>query len=343
MQGVVFLGQGEMEIRDFPDPVPGPDEIVVAIKASGMCGTDLHHLHEPACRAPACQFIEGHEPCGVVAAVGDAVRPTEVAVGDRVMIHHYDGCRVCEYCRTGWTQLCPNAKVIFGGPSGHGSHAQFMRVPAHTAIAMPDALSFKAGAAIACGAGTAWGAIERTGIGARDTVAIFGQGPVGLAATLLAKSFGARVIALDIGEERLEMARGFGADHLLNPLAEDPVAAIRALTEGGQGASVSLECSSNPAARLQSVECLRRRGRACLVGAYGDIAFPVEHLIQLQKTVLGAVTFSKTMMADCAAYVVERGIDLDRLFTHDFTLDQAHEAYALFDQRKIGKGVFVFD
>lgn len=343
MQGVVMLGADRLEIREFPDPVPGPDEIVVAIKASGMCGTDLHHLHEPCARAPDKIFIEGHEPCGVVHAVGEAVRPQEARVGDRVMIHHYDGCRVCNYCRSGWTQLCPNAKVIYGGPSGHGAHAPFMKVPAHTAIKMPDALSFKAGAAIACGAGTAYGAIQRVALKGDETVAIFGQGPVGLAATMLAKTFGARVIALDISEERLRMSADFGADYTINPAKSDPVPAIQALTARGEGADKALECSSNPGARVQAVECVKRLGTACMVGAYGDISISTQHLIQLQKTLLGSLTLSKQMMSDCAEIVVERGIDVDRLFTHEFRLEQAHEAYALFDQQKIGKGVFIFD
>ncbi|APZ55245.1 zinc-dependent alcohol dehydrogenase family protein [Salipiger abyssi] len=343
MKGVVILGQGELEIREFPDPEPGPDEIVITMKASGMCGTDLHHLREPCRRTEDKIFIEGHEPCGVVSAVGEAVHPQEASVGDRVMIHHYDGCRVCQYCRSGWTQLCPNAKVIYGGPNGHGAHAQFMKVPAHTAIQMPDGLSFKAGAAISCGAGTAYGAVKRVDLCGDDTVAIFGQGPVGLAATILAKEFGARVIALDIGEERLQMAKNFGADFTVNPLKEDPVEAIRALTIRGEGATKSLECSSNPDARRQAIQCVKRWGTACMVGAYGDISFSTQEIIQLQKTVLGSLTFSKNMMDDCAQWVVQRGIDLEKLFTHEFRLDQAHEAYELFDQQKIGKGVFVFD
>ena len=341
MKGLVLLGEGDLELMDFPDPVPGPDEVVIRMKASGMCGTDLHHLNGPR-RAPDNMIIEGHEPCGVVAEVGSAVRPTDATVGDRVMVHHYDGCRTCRYCRSGWTQLCATHKVIYGGFHDHGGHAHFMKVPAHTLIKMPDRLSFKAGAAIACGTGTAYGAIKRIDLAGDETVAIFGQGPVGLSATLLAKSFGAQVIALDIGAERLAMARDFGADYTINPADEDPVAAIQALT-GGEGAQKSIECSANPDARRQSIECLRRYGTACMVGAYGDIAFGVNQIIQLQKTVVGSVTFSKNQMEDLARYVVERGIDLDRLFTHEFRLDQAQEAYDLFKERKIGKGVFVFD
>ena len=114
MKAVVFLGEGRLEIREYPDPMPGPDEVVIRMKASGMCGSDLHHLHGPL-RTGSELVIEGHEPCGVVELVGDAVRPSEAKVGDRVMVHHYDGCRTCQYCRSGWTQYCPNARTSTAG------------------------------------------------------------------------------------------------------------------------------------------------------------------------------------------------------------------------------------
>ena len=147
MQAIVFLGEGKLDIREYPDPLPGPDEVVIRMKASGMCGSDLHHLHGPL-RTGSQLVIEGHEPCGVVETVGDAVRPSEAKPGDRVMVHHYDGCRTCRDCRAGWTQYCRHARTVFGGLDGHGGHADFMKIPAHTLIKLPDSLSFKTGAAI---------------------------------------------------------------------------------------------------------------------------------------------------------------------------------------------------
>ncbi|MBT2475854.1 alcohol dehydrogenase catalytic domain-containing protein, partial [Microbacterium sp. ISL-103] len=215
MKAVVFGGEGAIELREYADPTPGPDEVVIRVMASGMCGSDLHHLHGPR-RSESEIVIEGHEPCGVVELVGDTVRPSEAHVGDRVMVHHYDGCRTCEFCRSGWTQYCPNEKTVYGGLNGNGAHADFMKVPAHTLIKLPDALSFKTGAAISCGTGTAYAALKRVDLAADDTVAVFGQGPVGLSATMLAKAFGARVIAVDVESSRLAMAKDFGADHIIN-------------------------------------------------------------------------------------------------------------------------------
>ncbi|MGF9646881.1 zinc-binding dehydrogenase [Pseudarthrobacter oxydans] len=342
MKAVVFQGEGRLEIREFPDPVPGPDEVVIRMKASGMCGSDLHHLHGPL-RTGSELVIEGHEPCGVVELVGDAVRPTEAMVGDRVMVHHYDGCRTCQYCRSGWTQYCPNARIVYGGLNGDGGHADFMKVPAHTLIKLPDNLSFKTGAAISCGTGTAFAAIKRVELSADEAVAVFGQGPVGLSVTMLAKAFGARVIAIDVEPSRLEMAKQLGADHVVNSLEQDPVTAVRELTRRGEGADKSIECSAIPAVRRQAIQAVRPWGTACMVGVFGKIDLDSEELIHLHKTVLGSLTFSKNQQEDCAQFIAERGLDVEPLFTNEFRLAEAEQAYELFDQRKIGKGVFIFD
>jgi threonine dehydrogenase-like Zn-dependent dehydrogenase len=342
MKAVVFLGESKLEVREYPDPVPGPDEVVIRMKASGMCGSDLNHLHGPL-RTGSQLVIEGHEPCGVVELVGEAVRPSEAKVGDRVMVHHYDGCRTCQYCRSGFTQYCPNARTVYGGLDGDGSHADFMKVPAHTLIKLPDSLSFKTGAAISCGTGTAFAAIKRVGLSADDTVAIFGQGPVGLSATMLAKAFGARVIAVDVEPSRLEMAKKFGADFVFNSKEQDAVAAIRELTRNGAGADKSIECSANTSVRRQAIQALRPWGTVGMVGVFGKVEFDSEELIQLQKTVLGSLTFSKNQQEECAEFVAERGLDVESLFTNEFRLDEAEKAYELSDQRKIGKGVFIFN
>jgi threonine dehydrogenase-like Zn-dependent dehydrogenase len=342
MEAVVFLGEGKLELREYPDPVPAPDEVVVRIKASGMCGSDLHHLHEPR-RSEGQIVIEGHEPCGVVERVGAAVRSSEAKVGDRVMVHHYDGCRTCEHCRSGWTQFCEVDRVVYGGLNGNGAHAQFMKVPAHTLIKLHDDMSFKAGAAVACGSGTAFAALKRIDVAGDETVAVFGQGPVGLSVTMFAKAMGARVIALDVSNERLAIAKKFGADIVINSLETDPVEAIRDVTRGRSGADKAIECSANLEARRQAIQCLRTWGVVCIVGVSGNIEFHSNDVILKNRSVVGSLTFSKNLQAACADFVMERNIPVDELFTHEFRLDQAEEAYALFDQKKIGKGVFVFD
>ncbi len=347
MRGVVFLGERRLELQDFPDPTPGPGEVVLEIKASGMCGSDLKFYRiKGGAQAlglggDGSPVIGGHEPCGVVAAVGSGVDPAEAKVGDRVMDHHYLGCGTCAHCMDGWSQLCPEGFLVFGA-TALGAHAPYMKVPARTLVALPEELSFATGAAISCGTGTAFGALRRLGLAAGDTIAIFGQGPVGLSATQLASAMGARVIALDIGPERLARARGFGAEHSIDPGPDDPIAAIKDLT-GGAGADLTLECSGAPEARVAAVRSLRTWGRACYVGEGGEVTLEVsKDVIRRQLTLLGSWTFSKNGQADCARYVVENDIDVERLFTHRFKLDQAEAAYRLFDRQTTGKGVFEF-
>src|SRR5215471_15451191 len=238
MRGVVFLGERQLELREFPDPTPGPGEVVVAMKASGMCGSDLHPYRAAGNAAQALGLggsggpvIGGHEPCGVVDAVGPGVSASDAKVGQRVMIHHYWGCGQCKYCRVGWSQLCKKGIVVYG-MTGHGGHAPFMKVPARTLVPMPEQISFEEGAAISCGTGTAYGALKRLDVSGRDTLAVFGQGPVGLSATMLGRAMGARVIAVDIASERLALAKEFGAEAIINSKETDPVAAIHQLTGG---------------------------------------------------------------------------------------------------------------
>jgi threonine dehydrogenase-like Zn-dependent dehydrogenase len=256
------------------------------------------------------------------------------------MQHHYRGCGVCPQCSTGWMQLCDEGVAEVYGVTGHGAHAQYMKCPARTLVPLPDELSFETGAAISCGTGTAWGALHRLELQGDHTIAIFGQGPVGLSATQLAAEMGARVIALDTSEERLARAKEFGAEWTINPAkTENVVGAIKDLTHG-RGAHVSIDASSSPQARAQAVKCVRTWGKACFVGEGGEVTLDVSNdLLRRQVTLIGSWTFSTVGQYECARYIADRGIDVDALFTHRWKLDQAVEAYTLFDAQSSGKGV----
>jgi threonine dehydrogenase-like Zn-dependent dehydrogenase len=349
MRGVVFTGNRQLEIRDFPDPRPGPGEVVLQIKASGMCGSDLKFYRPAPGEAQralglgdlAEPIIAGHEPCGVVAAVGQGVPKAEARLGMRVMDHHYCGCGVCHHCRLGWSQLCVAGCQVYG-VTAHGAHADYMKVAARTLVPLPDELSFATGAAISCGTGTAYQALRRMNVSGRDTLAVFGQGPVGLSAVQLGAAMGARVIALDVTPERRALAREFGADAVLDPAADDPVAALKDLTRG-QGVDLALDCSGAEAARAAAVRATRTWGTVCFVGEGGSVTLDVSRdMIRKQLTVIGSWTFSSVIQAECARFVADRKIDVERLFTQRYTLDQAAEAYELFDTQTTGKGVFLF-
>lgn len=348
MRGVVFNGDREVELMTFPDPEPGPGEVVVEMKASGMCGSDLHQYRRQkgagvstGLPVNAEPVIVGHEPAGIIAAVGAGVDRRQARVGQRVMVHHYQGCNSCSHCRSGWTQLCQDVPVKVYGNNEHGGHAHYLKVPANTILPLDDALSFKAGAAISCGTGTAYGALKRAGLSGTDTIAIFGQGPVGLSATQLAVAMGARVIALDVSPERLARAKSFGAWETVDPRSNDPASAIRELT-GGLGVDAALDTSSAPTARAAAVRSAKVWGTMVCVGEGGEIRLDVSpDLLRRQISVVGSWTFSTIGQAECARFIAERGIDVDALFTDSYTLDQADQAYQAFDRQTGGKGVFL--
>ena len=343
MRGVVFHGERELEIRDYPDPSPGPREVIVKMKASGMCGSDLTSYRasrsEPA-KIKLC--IRGHEPSGVVFARGSAVSEHEAPIGQRVMVHHFSGCGACRYCRSGYPQMCVEGYLTYGG-GVDGGHADYIRVLPSMLIALPDELTFEEGAAISCGSGTAYQGLRRLAVSGLDTLAVFGQGPVGLSATMFGKAMGARIIALDISNERLSLAREFGADNTVNPNEQDPVAAVRDLTHG-EGADAVIECTGKSPARVAAMKSARKWGRVCLVGAGGTTEFEITPLfIHKQLTVYGSWTLGTLEQADCAQFVIDRAIPLHRIYTHRFKLEEAAQAYELFDTQTTGKGVLVFD
>ena len=348
MRGVVFMGERELELLNFPDPTPGPGEVVVEMKASGMCGSDLHQYRRPksggatgGLAAPSEPTIAGHEPCGVVAAIGPGVTEAQAQLGQRVMVHHYAGCTVCNHCKSGWSQLCQEQAVLVYGNNAHGGHAKYLKVPAFTLVPLPEELSFVTGAAISCGTGTAYGALRRIKISGNDTIAIFGQGPVGLSATQLASAMGARVIALDVSEERLNRAKEFGAWETVNPRSNDPVGAIKDLTHG-YGAEFTLDTSSQPEGRIAAVRATKVWGTTCFVGERNQVTIDVSpDMLRKQLTIVASWTFSQMGQAECAQFVVDRKIDVEQLFTHRWQLDQAEEAYKLFDTQTTGKGVFL--
>src|SRR3954451_7517359 len=228
MRGAVFLGNRKVELRTFADPAPGPGEVVIEMKASGMCGSDLKFYRSAPGAAQAAlglgnlsePFVGGHEPCGVVVARGAGVSEKEAPSGQRVMDHHYSGCGICKHCRVGWSQLC-RAGITVYGVTAHGGHADYLKVPARTLVELPEELSFAEGAAVACGTGTAFAALKRMKLAGGETLAVFGQGPVGLSATLLGAAMGARVIAIETSPERIKLANEFGAAAVVDASRDD--------------------------------------------------------------------------------------------------------------------------
>jgi len=347
MRGLVFTGGREVELLEFPDPTPGPGEVVIEMKASGMCGSDLKFYRTPKGEDPGIGIklsgpvVAGHEPCGVIAAIGSGVDPRQAKVGDRVMVHHAHGCDCCRTCRSGWPQMCDNGLEAIYGITANGGHAPFLKASASNVVKLPDSLSFKTGAAVACGTGTAYSALKRLEVSGDDTLVVVGQGPVGLSATLLASAMGVRVIALDIEEHRLARAKEFGAWQTLNPSKGDVIAQIMDLCDG-KGADLAMDTSGSGAGRLTALRSTREWGRMCVVGEGHNMDIDVSSdMLRKQRTIVGSWVFSIMGLADCARFVADHKLPVESLFTEEWSLKQGAEAYKLFDKQTSGKGVFL--
>lgn len=342
MRGVVFTGDSKLEIKEFPDPKPSTGQVVVKMMSSGLCGSDLRPYRSSAEElAHRTGIISGHEPCGIVAEIGPGVR--NVKVGDRIMVHHYSGCQRCEFCQTGWTQLCQSEYQKVYGSGAHGGNADFELIEDYMCVPMPDELSFEEGAAISCGTGTAYQALKRLDVSGRDVLAVFGQGPVGLSGTFLGAHMGARVIAVDPIPERRKLAEASGAWKSIDPMQTDPVQAIYELT-GGKGADATLDATGIDEVRANAIRSTRIWGRACLVGEGGTMNVnPSPDIIHRQLSLYGSWTFSTLILEELANWVVDRNIPLKDIVTDRFPLEKAEEAFTLFNGGTTGKVVINWD
>ena len=343
MRGLFFTGDSNVEIRKIDKPTPGSGEVVLQMKSSGICGSDLKNLRASKSeKDPEGELVvPGHEPVGVVAEIGPNVNGLNV--DDRIMMHHYTGCLRCNMCRIGYTQMCSEGTTVYGMGAG-GGHQDYMLVPDYTCIKMPDELGFAAAAACSCGTGTAFHAVKRVSPTGLDTVAIFGQGPVGLSATMFAAQMGARVIAIDVVESRLELAKTLGADTVINSTGINIKDVVCELTDG-EGADITLEVTGIPEVRIQALNSVRSWGKVCFVGE-GPMNIPIDisaSIIHRQLSVMGSWTFSQAGLSEVARFVVERSSPMDKLITHTFDLDRGQEAYDLFVSGNTGKVIFTWE
>lgn len=255
-----------MEMREMPVPLIGPADVLVAVEAASVCGTDLHIFHwdEWAQRRIKPPYIPGHEFCGTVAAVGSEISSGagSIAVGDFVSAEMHVACGHCLQCRTGQAHVCQFVKIL--GVDADGAFADFVRIPASNVWKLSPAIPREYGSLF-----DPFGNAVHTVLSgpiAAQSVAVTGCGPIGLFAIAVAKACGAaEVFAIEPNPSRRELARRMGADTLLDPGQDDVEAAIHAATFGN-GADVLLEMSGHPSAIRQGFRCLRNGGRASLLG-----------------------------------------------------------------------------
>lgn len=344
MRAVLFPGNKEVQVVDRPDPSPGLGEVLIKTRASAICRSDMglyygDHAVVGGDAAGTGQVVPGHEPAGDVVELGEGVSGIEV--GDRVAVYLAIGCGHCEYCLKGYRMLCPDWKCL--GFDVDGGNADYLVVPAVNCLELPDEISYEAGAVITDMVGTQYHTQKRLGVSGADTLAVFGLGPMGAAGVLVGKARGARVVAIDILDSRLEMARELGADEVINSKEEDPVERLRALTRG-MGVDVAIDCSGVPPAQNAALDAARKMGAVAFVGESSSTAInPSDQMIRKILHVIGAWYFPLGEFEEIARFVVDNEVPVEKMITHRFSLDEAPEAFRMFDQRETEKAVFVWE
>lgn len=347
MLACLKTGIGKTEMKDIPIPEPGPGQMVVKMSMSTICGSDMHFLDEMPNEVLAPIFpgvvldqgmLQGHEAVGTVHAVGSAV--TNFQTGDRVMSACITSCGKCNECMYGNYGVCTG-----DGPYGRplfGCQGEYYLVPNAeiSAVKVPEEVSDEEAILASDILSTGLGAVERGEAGYGDAVAIFAQGPVGLCATLGARIRGCGlVIAVDTIPERLEIAKKFGANVVINPNDEDPVMKIMGLTNGN-GVDVAIEAVGTQPTFQGATQVVRRGGTVSSVGIYNTTP-----MLQM-PTLIPSFTHRRIVTTICPSgrermrrmldMIRYGSLGLDRLFTHRMSLSECSKAYDLFRSKEDG-------
>jgi threonine dehydrogenase-like Zn-dependent dehydrogenase len=310
MTGVVLPGNSTVEFKQFPVPKPGPRQVLVKMKASSICGSDIRAIYRahlgkgPEGYQPGT--IAGHEPCGQIVEVGPDCK--EFKVGDRVILYHISGCGCCDDCKQGYMISCHNESRAAYGWQRNGGHAPFLLAEENTCVHLPDNLTYLDGALVACGA-----------LGARE------------------------IIGVDTSADRLALGKKLGLiDHevISNAGALDEVLKITQ----GKGCEASIDCSGAGPARALALKGTRQWGRVAFVGEGNDVKFDVSpDLIHPQITIYGSWVTSLGHMSELTERLARWNIHPEITVTHKFPLEKAAEAYDVADKGQSGKVAIVFE
>jgi 2-desacetyl-2-hydroxyethyl bacteriochlorophyllide A dehydrogenase len=306
-----------LEMQEIPVPSVGERDVLVRIKAAGICHSDAHYRAGTSPVGTLPQTL-GHEVAGVVEEAGSQV--TDLKVGDRVCLHYLLTCGDCTYCSLGSEQFCPSGRMI--GKHCDGGYAEYIAVPARSAVPLPDEIPFEQGAILMCSSSTSFHALRKTRLAAGETVAVFGVGGLGMSAIQLAKAMGALdVYAVDINPDKLRLAEKYGAVPV-NAAEGDPVAELRRLT-GGRGVDVALELIGLPLTMRQAVQSLAVFGRAGLVGltAKPFELYSYTELLGREAEVIGCSDHLLHEMPLLLEYARRGQLDLSDVVTRTVPLD----------------------
>lgn len=322
-----MLGERNVEIVERPQPSLEDGDVLVRVRASAICGSERQSYRDGA------SFNRGHEACGEVV---EARSPRRVRVGQKVIPYAAIFCGHCPECLSGRAIMCRNIQCH------DGYHTEYISVPEQCLLTLPYDVPFDLGALMSDAFGTPYRAIKRLAVDGSHTVAVFGLGPIGLAAVLICRWTGARVIAMEVNRYRLHLGHELGADEVIDASAANPVLAVTELTDG-QGADIALDCSGSATAETAAIECTKKGGKVAFIGNnHGSIPIsPSEHLIRKELTLIGSCYFGLNDYGEMLQ-LMRSGLPLARIITHHFHLDDAQEAFDVFMSGNAGKVILEY-
>ncbi len=315
----------DLRIEEMPVPVPGEGEVLLGVKAVGVCGSDVHHYAEGGIGDEVVEqpLVLGHEFSAVVEELGPGVEGFKV--GDRVAVEPGRSCGLCEYCKGGNPNLCPDVRFC-GSPPYDGALRQYITYPADYLFHLPPEVDYDQGAMLEP-LGIAIHSADLSKMRVGDTVAVLGCGPIGLLTIEMARLAGAtEIFATDLLDYRLEAAQRLGATAVLNPERQDVVAAILERT-GGRGVDVSFEAAGAPETPQQAATVIKRGGRVILIGIPSDNeTYFQASTIRRKGLTIKLVRRMKFTYPRAIALAARGMVDLSSLITHRFPLEKTGQA-----------------
>jgi len=331
MRAAVYRGVNDVRLETVPVPAIGTGELLVRVHTCGVCGTDLKKIASGSHSAPR---IFGHETSGVVAAAGSEVK--NFAPGDRVVVFHHIPCRTCYYCRHKTFAQCPTYKKVgcTAGfePSG-GGFAEYVRVMdwivEQGTVKIPQGVSFEQ-ACFVEPVNTCMKGIEALHLQPGETVLAIGQGPIGIILSVLARRAGATVITTDLYPERLRISKSLGFEHMIDASQNDAVQAVRERTDGRGADAVILAVGSNALIR-PAMDAARPGGRVLLFAQTqrGEVVIDPAAVCVDEKSLVGSYSASVDLQGESVRFVMNREMDLERLISHPFPLEESAQALQL--------------
>lgn len=316
--------------KEVKDPKPKDDEVLIEVRAVGICGTDVPILK--GIREVPIPLIPGHEFAGDIVEIGSKVR--NFSIGDRVTPAIVINCGHCYYCRKGLETLCDN--IIETGIHVDGAFAEYVTVPEKVLHKLPENMTYEQGASIDPIA-SAYHPVKKASIGSEDTVVVFGPGPIGLYALQIAKAEGAKkVISVGIegDEERLELAKKLGADHTINLGQEDLLESISKLTNGRM-VDIVIEATGHPSVFDMALSAVRKYGTVIMIGIFHAPATAnIAQIVRREIQVKGSICYTWIDYKECIDLVEGGKVKVEPMISHKFDLKDMDKALKIIDQRK---------